>query len=184
MITSLLLVLISGIPISIEAVGGLITPGLPYTDSPALFCEFRFGAEVAEDWLVFVGVPFWSLSNFHPTSNPPEFQDYMEYNWYEDYSESRLGVQLGVRRPIGNFALELAGGIVNGSAKYKMSGVGKSSYGEEQFERDGKFLGSFNFVIPTGSNALFSLGTKTEGFSEWYFTAGAGLTFSIEAGDH
>ena len=189
MIASLLLILVSGIPVSLEAVGGLITPGLPYTDSPALFCEFRFGAEVVEDWLVFVGVPFWSLSNFHPTSDPPEFYDdmgyhYMEYNWYEDYSESRLGVQLGVRRPIGNFALELAGGIVNGSAKYKMSGVGKDCYGEEHLERDGEFLGSFNFVIPTGNNGLFSIGTKTEGFSDWYFTAGAGLTFSIEAGDH
>lgn len=184
MIASLLLILVSGIPISVEAVGGLITPGLPYTDSPALFCEFRFGAEVVEDWLVFVGVPFWSLSNFHPTSNPPELFEYMEYNWYEDYSESRLGVQLGVRRPIGIFALELAGGIVNGSAKYKASGLGKDCYGEEHLERDGKFLGSFNFVVPTGSNGLFSLGAKTEGFSEWYFTAGAGLTFSIEAGDH
>lgn len=180
MIASLLLVVVTSIPISVEALGGLVTPGLPTTDSPALFCEFRFGAEIAEDWLVFAAVPFWSLSNFHPTSKPPDFFEYTEYNWFKSYSESRLGIQLGTRRSMGHFALEIAAGVIKGTAKYKMDGV--DDYGDIEEEREDKFLGSFNFVIPTGNYSLFSIGAKTEGFDDWYFTVGAGLTFSTEVG--
>ncbi len=79
----------------VEAIGGIVAPGIPETNGPAVFCEFRACIGLSEDWTVFAAVPFWKLSNFNPSSTPSEFFEYMEYNWYQNYSESRLGYQIG-----------------------------------------------------------------------------------------
>ncbi|MCD4706207.1 MAG: hypothetical protein K8S62_00535 [Candidatus Sabulitectum sp.] len=166
-------------PFSVEAIGGMVVPGIPETDGPAVFCEFRAGIDVAENWTVFAAVPFWKLSNFNPSSNPPEFVEYEQYNWYKNYSESRIGYQLGVRRCMGIFSLEAAAGPVKRTAEFALSGADYDGY-EDTRNQETRFLGSLGIIIPTGTYSLFNLAVRTEDFSDWFFTAGAGLTLSSD----
>ncbi len=163
----------------VEAFGGLVAPGVPETHGPAVFCEFRAGIDVSENWAVFAAVPFWKLSNFNPSSTPPEFFEYEEYNWFENYSESRLGYQIGAERCMGPFSLEAAAGVVKRTAEYSMARIDVDGYGDAE-ENESLFLGSLGIVIPTGDYGLFNVGLRTEDFNHWYFSVGAGLTVSSD----
>ena len=174
------------VPVSVDALGGMVVPGIPETDGPSVFWEFRVGVGVAENWTVFVSLPFWKISNFHPTSIPPEFvedEQYPEFNWkydwFTEYSDSRIGYQFGVGRCLGPFSVEAAAGVVKRTSQYTMSGVDVDGYGENEYHEN-RFLGSLGIVIPTGRNGVFNLGVKTEDFNHWFFSAGAGLTISLD----
>ncbi len=162
---------------TVEAFGGLVAPGIPETHGLAVFCEFRTGIDVSENWTVFAAVPFWKLSNFNPSSTPLEFSEYEEYNWFENYSESRLGYQIGAERCMGPFSLEAAAGLVNRTAEYHMEGLDTDDYGCSEYS-ERLFLGSAGIVIPTGDHGLLNLSVRTESFSHWFFSVGAGLTVS------
>jgi len=69
----------------VEAIGGIVVPGIPETHGPTVFCEFRACIGLSEDWTVFAAVPFWKLSNFTPSSTPPEFYENEQYNWHQNY---------------------------------------------------------------------------------------------------
>ncbi|MCK5842368.1 MAG: hypothetical protein KAH31_09385 [Candidatus Sabulitectum sp.] len=164
---------------TVEAIGGLVVPGTPQTHGPAVFCEFRAGIDVSENWTVFAAIPFWKLSNFNPSSTPPEFYEYEEYNWFENYSESRLGYQIGAERCMGPFSLEAAAGVVKRTAEYSMAGADVDGCGDTEYN-ESLFLGSLGIVIPTGNYGLFNLGLRTEDFDHWFFSIGAGLTVSSD----
>ena len=164
---------------SVEAFGGLVVPGIPETHGPAVFCEFRAGIDVSENWTVFAAVPFWKLSNFNPSSSPPELFEYVEYNWHQNYSESRLGYQIGAERCMGPFSLEAAAGVVKRTAEYSLAGSDVDGYGDTEYN-ESLFLGSLGIAIPTGDYGLFNLGVRTEDFSHWFLSVGAGLTVSSD----
>lgn len=103
----------------------------------------------------------------------------MEYNWHQNYSESRLGYQFGAERCMGPFSLEAAAGVVKRTAKYSLAGTDVNGYGDSEYN-ESLFLGSLGIVIPTGNYGLFNLGLRTEDFNQWFFSIGAGLTVSSD----
>lgn len=169
------------VPVSVEATGGMVIQGLPMTDGPAVFWEFRAGVDVAENWNVFTSVLRWELSNFNPTPAYIDFSDgflsQWQYSIFNKYSESHSGLQLGVRRCLGSFSLELAAGAVDRTARFTLTG---GDCPIDLKSEDRRFLGSLGFVVPTGEYGLFNLGVRTEDLNDWFFTAGAGLTLSSD----
>ena len=166
---------------SLEATGGLALPGLPVTGGPAVYCEFKGRITVTENWSVFASVPFWKLSNFDPSSYPPELSEQFQYSGLWNYSECRRALQIGVGRRVGPISLETAVGIVKRRASYSIAGPDTDGCGEMEYN-DNHFLGSLGIVIPTGDFAHYNLGLRIEDFSDWFVTAGAGLNFSFSRG--
>lgn len=166
----------------VEAQGGMLAPATPETNTPAVIWDLRLKGSISEDWHVFVSVPFWKLSNFHPTSNTPGYiTDFTEWPFdaYGDYSEKHSGLLLGVERRTGPVSMEAALGSYSRELMLYVSGVGKTKRsGEMTFDEDG-LMASFALKVPVGNHALLSFGARTEGFDHWYFALTAGLAFSL-----
>ncbi len=167
--------------IGLEAQGGLVAPGTPETDTPGVVWDLRLNAGIFEDWGFFVSVPFWSLSNFHPTSNPPGYltgHSEMPFDYFGDYSEKHSGLLLGAWRRTGPVSVEASAGRYSRELMLYLSGVGKGGRpGEFFFDEEG-LMASLALRVPVGNNAILSVGSRTEGFDHWYFTVSAGFSLT------
>lgn len=177
--------LLSG-QIGIEATGGMTLPGSPESDTPALDLDLRLKTGVAPCWSVFLSASFWKSKNFHPTAGIPAFtgtNPLFGYDVYGEYSDSHRGIQLGAERMLGPVSLDAAGGWYSRTIMLYMPGVGKKRYGEENYTESG-LLASFAMGIPAGRFGILRVGTRTEGFEDWFLTlsAGIGFTFSYPRG--
>lgn len=168
------------VQISVEATGGLVLPGSPESNTPALDMDFRLKTGIAPDWGLFLSASFWEVENFHPTDAIPDFtgiDPVFGYDVFAEYSDSHRGVQLGAERKLGPVFLEMAGGMYSRTVMTYLSGL-DSRAGEEKAEDSG-FLGSFAVGIPAGNYGILRIGTRTEGFEDWFITASAGLSIEI-----
>jgi len=173
------LCLITG-QISVEAAGGMALPGSPESDTPALDMDLRLKTEIAPGLSLFLSGSFWKLENFHPTDEIPEFtgiDPVFGYDVYAEYSDSHRGIQLGAEKTLGPVFLEIAGGMYSRTVMTYLTGS-DGRPGEER-AKDSGFLGSFAVGIPAGDYGILRLGTRTEGFEDWFITASAGVSIAI-----
>lgn len=166
----------------VEAIGGIVVPGIPETHGPAVFCEFRASVAITENWSIFASAPLWKLTNFDPSTNSPDF-DFAgnDYEYMYNYSECRRGIQMGVRRKLGPVSLETAAGIVKRKANYTLAGADVDGCGDVEYVNN-QFLCSIGIVIPTGDFGQYNLAVRATDFRDWFVTAGAGLRISFGKG--
>lgn len=173
--------LISSVSLDIEAIGGIAAPGNMYTDTPAIFMEFRPVFGVTEDFSLFFSVPYWKLEDFHPTSDPPEelgFGPDIRFSWFSTYYEESLGIQIGARFRIWKVYVESAVGSLSSTLELLDPNVDQQRYTDNH--TDSGFLCSFAVCVPAGENGFLSIGSRAwDSFSQWQFTAGGGVSIRI-----
>ncbi len=166
--------------LTLEAAGGLVLPGSPESDTPALNLDLRMKTGILPNWNIFLAGSFWGVKNFHQTEPVPdfiEFSTHMGYEVFGEYEETHRGFQLGLERKLGPVFLELAGGSYSRNVMVWLPGTGKR-YGEDNYEESG-FMSSFSLGIPAGDLGVLRIGTLTEGFEDWFFSVSAGISVTI-----
>jgi hypothetical protein len=173
--------LISSVSVNIEAMGGAAIPGNQFTDTPAIFMEFRPVIGITEDLSIFFSVPYWKLEDFDPTSDPPDELGYgpdVRFSWFSNYYEESFGIQLGARYRIWKLYVESAVGRLSSTLELCDTNVGKNWYNREYTHSS--VLCSFAVYLPAGENGFLSIGARAlDSFSQWQFTAGGGISIRI-----
>ncbi len=170
--------------IALEAGGGLVLPGSPEGDTPALNLDLRFKMGIHQNWNVFFGGSFWSVKNFHQTEPMPDFIEFSTpwgYEIFGEYEDTHKGIQLGVERELGPVALGVSGGSYSRNVMTWVPGAGKR-YGEDNYSETG-FISSIFLSVPTGNHGVLRAGASTEGFEDWFFTLTAGISVSLSPGE-
>jgi hypothetical protein len=168
--------------LSLEAAGGMVLPGSPESDTPALDLDLRLTTCVAPGWNAFISASFWKVGNFHPTDGIPDFtgiDPVFGYDVFEEYSDSHNGFQLGMARELGPVSLEMGGGTFSRKVMTYLSNYDVDARPGEETAKDSGLLASFAVGIPAGDHGILRLGTRTEGFEDWFMTVSAGIAITI-----
>ena len=170
--------------ITLEAGGGLVLPGSPESDTPALNLDIRMKMGIHQHWRVFLGSSFWGVKNFHQTEPMPDYLEFSTpwgYEIFGEYEDTHKGIQVGVERALGPVSLGISGGGYSRNVMTWIPGTGKR-YGEENYSETG-FISSLFLSVPTGRHGVLRAGATTEGFQDWFFTVTAGISVNLTPGE-
>lgn len=181
---AIILILLGAFQLNLEAVAGMNFPGASSSNTPAVYFAPGISIPISENWKVAVSVPFWKLTNFNPDNGLPgyvEFPDYVEFDWFWEYTESSAGLLAGARFDAGPIMFQADAGFLKRNIELGMTGCGKSPYLVWDKADDTSFMAAAEVLVPAGKTTMLSLGIRTFD-SNWVVTLGTGISFSLLSG--